>query len=153
MFLAHEISRPHTISANVELLLVNIYVRFYSGISLLLRIEFKRVTYGCNAPYPLKKRLKIEEIFIGAFFGAPNAATLEEKTTPPPLCDGPVSCWYFSFLVQFLFIYKNVCRINTNIKISGCGIWMGNLVCFREIDSMFEFGKIIAGKLIGYWDL
>ena len=45
MFLAHEISRPHTISANVELCLVNIYVRFYSGISLLLRIEFKRVKY------------------------------------------------------------------------------------------------------------
>ena len=66
MFLAHEISRPHTISANVELCLVNIYVRFYSGISLLFRIEFKRVTYGCNAPYPLKKRLKIGEIFIGA---------------------------------------------------------------------------------------
>ena len=65
MFLAHEISRPHTISDNVELFLVNIYVRLYSGISYFaIRLEFKQVwMHSIQMP-----SLEIKIILIESFF-------------------------------------------------------------------------------------
>ena len=76
-------------------------------------------------------------------FGAPNAATLEEKITPPCVTALLVVDFLLSRAIS-IHLQKHLQKlINTNIKISGYGIWTGNLVCFREIDS-------IAGKLIGY---